>query len=45
MFPRRAPEGSSKDSLGILNLMWGLLAEAAVLDLLLRCMLLSRAGM
>ena len=43
--PRGAPNGSSKVFLGILNLRWGLLAEAAVLYLLLRCMLLSRARM
>ena len=45
VFRRGAPEGSSWVSLGILNLRWGLLAEAAVLNLLLRCMLLSRARM
>ena len=45
MFPMGAPKGSSKVSLGILNLRWGLFAEAAVLYVLLRCMLLSRARM
>ena len=45
MFPKGAPKDSSKVSLRILNLRWGLLAEAAVLYLLLRCMLLSRARM
>ena len=45
MFPRDPPKGSSRVSLGILSLRWGLLAEAAVLYLLLRCMLLSRARM
>ena len=45
VFPRGAPKGSSRVSLGIRNLRVGLLAEAAVLYLLLRCMLLSRARM
>jgi hypothetical protein len=45
VFPRGDPKGSSRVSLWILNLRWGLLAEAAVLYLLLRCMLLSRARM
>ena len=45
MFPGGAPKVFSKVSIGILNLRWGLLAEAAALYLLLRCMLLSRALM
>jgi hypothetical protein len=45
VFPRGASEGSSRASLGILNLRWGLLPETAVLYMLLRCMLLSRARM
>ena len=45
VFPRGAPKGSSKVSLWILNLRLGLFAEASVLYLLLRHMLLSRAQM
>ena len=37
VFPMAAPKGSSRLSLGILNLRWGLIAEAAGLYLLLRC--------
>ena len=45
VFPKGGPKSSSRVSLGILNVRWRLFDEAAVLYLLLRCMLLSRAQM